>query len=151
MQPIATPDKTIDWTIGSSAVAGSQIERAVLEGIGLDHHNFIVRITVVLIGCKGDIAVDARETLELVEISDDLLRLGADIFHRLGDHLWTVVADCDPPQKRVAKVDLGALQTVEEGTGPIRNLAAGGVADRTEIVWIDLRPVFGLFQQCLGL
>src|SRR3984893_8278636 len=151
MQPIATPDKTIDSTIGSSAVTGSQVERAVLERIGLDHHYFVVRVAIVLIGSKGDVAVDAREFLELVEIANDLLRLGAHVPHRLGDHPWTVVAERDPPQKRVAHVDLRALQTVEEGDGAIRKLAARGVANRAEIVWIDLRPVFWLFQQGLGL
>ena len=50
MQPIASPVETIDSTIGSGAVAGSQVERAVLERIGLDHHDFVVRVAVVLIG-----------------------------------------------------------------------------------------------------
>src|SRR5258708_4181935 len=96
MQPIASPVETIDSTIGSSAVAGSQIERAVLERIGLDHHHLAVRVAVVLIGSKGHVAVDAREFLELVEIADDLFRLGADALHRLGDHPGTVIAACDP-------------------------------------------------------
>src|SRR5580693_6265190 len=115
MQPIATPDTTIDSTIDSSAVTGSQVERAVLERISLDHHHFVVRVS-----------------LELVEIADDLIRLGAHVLHRLGDHPWTVVAERDPPQKRVAHVDLRALQTVEEGDGAIRKLAARGVANRAE-------------------
>src|ERR1700692_4929015 len=102
MQPIASPVETIDTTIGSSAVAGSQVESAVLERIGLDHHHFVVRVAVVLIGGKGDVAVDAWESLELVEIADDLLRLGADVPHGVGDHPWTVIAERDPPQERVA-------------------------------------------------
>src|SRR5258707_15533749 len=97
MQPIASPVETIDSTIGSSAVAGSQIERAVLERIGLDHHDLAVRVAVVLVGCKGDAAVDARKFLELVEVAHDLFRLGADVFHRLGDHPWTVIPKPDPP------------------------------------------------------
>src|SRR5271154_240096 len=112
MQPIATPDKTIDSTIVSSAVAGSQIERAVLERIGLDHHHFVVRVTVVAIGSEGDVAVDARESLELVEIADDRPGLGADVLHRLGDHPRGVIAKRDPPQQRIAQVDLGALYTL---------------------------------------
>src|SRR5260370_41959090 len=101
MPPIATPVETIDSTIGSSAVAGSQIERAGLERIGLDHHHLVVRVAVVLIGWKGDVAVDARKFLELVEIADDLFRLGADVLHRLGDHPGTVITDPDPPPKPV--------------------------------------------------
>src|SRR5262245_19980484 len=133
MQPIASPVKTMDSTIGSSAVAGSQIERAVFERVGLDHHYLVVRIAVVLVGCKGDVAIDARKLLELVEIADDLVRLGADVLHRLGDHSWAVLAERDPPQQRVAHVDLGALQTVDERVGAVRKFAAGGVANRAEI------------------
>src|SRR6202040_2915092 len=107
--------------------------------------------TIVLIGCKGDVAVDTRKFLELVEIADDLLRLGADGLHRLGDHPWAVIAERDPPQQRIAHVDLGALQTVDEGGGAIRKLTAWGVADVAEIVRIDLRPKFWFFQQRLGL
>src|ERR1043166_6696259 len=112
MQPIASPVETIDSTIGSSAVARGQIERAVLERIGLDHHDLIVRVAVVLVGCKADIAVYARKLLELVEIADDLSRLSADVLHCLGNHPWAVIAECDPPQERVAHVDLGDLQAV---------------------------------------
>src|ERR1700726_1320008 len=99
MQPMATPDKTIDSTIGSRAVAGGQIECAVLERIGFDHHHLVVRVAVVPIGCKGDVAVDARKFCELVEIADDLFRLGADVLHRLGDHPWRVISELYPPQK----------------------------------------------------
>src|SRR6267378_7850611 len=130
MQPIASPVETIDSTIGSSAVAGSQIERAVLERIGLDHHDLVVRIAVVLVDSKSDVAVDARKFLELVEIADDLFRLGADVLHRLGDHPWTVIAERDPPQERVAHIDLGVLQTVDKSVGAIRKLAARSVANR---------------------
>src|ERR1700712_5772211 len=151
MHPIANPVETIDSTIGSSAVAGSQIEPAVLERIGLYHYPLVVRVTVVLVGRKGDVAIDARKFLEFVEIADDLFRLGADVLHRLGDHPWTVIAERDPPQQRVAHVDLGALQTVDESAGAIRELAARGVANRPEIVGVYLRPVFGLFQQGLSL
>src|SRR5580700_6273753 len=101
MQPIASPVETIDATIGSSAVAWSQVEGAVLERIGLDHHYFVVGIAVVLVGGKGDVAVDARESLQLVEIADDRLRLGADVLHRLSDQPRRVVAKRDPPQQRV--------------------------------------------------
>src|SRR5437879_279851 len=138
MQPIATPDKTMDSTIGSTAVAGSQLERAALERIGFDHHHFVVRIAVVPIWRKGDVAVDAREFLELVEIADDLLGFGADVLHRLGDHAWRVIAKRDPPQQRVAQFDLGALETVKKSVGALRKLAIRGVADRAEIVGIDL-------------
>src|SRR5580698_10403912 len=99
MQPIATPDKTIDSTICSSAVAGSQVERAILERIGLDHHDFFVRVTVVLSRGKGDVTVDARIAFELIEIADDLVGLSADALHGLCDHSWSVVADADPPQE----------------------------------------------------
>src|SRR5260370_36958232 len=129
MQPIASPDKTIDSTIDSSAVAGGQIECPVLERICLDHHYFVVGVPVVPIGGKGDVAVDTREALEAVEIADDLRRLGAGVLHRLGDPAWTAIAERDPPQDRVAHVDLGALQAVEESDGPIRKLAARGVSN----------------------
>src|ERR1700682_2858710 len=101
MQPIASPVETIDSTIGSSAVAGSQTERAVLERIGLDHHHLVIRVAVVLIGWKGDVAVAARKFVELVEIADDLFRLGTHVLHRLGNHPWTVIAERDPPKERV--------------------------------------------------
>src|ERR1700751_2600194 len=112
MQPIASPVETIDSTIGSRAVAGSQVERAVLKGISLDHHHFLVRIAVVLIGTKSDVAIDARESFELVEVADDLFGLGAYGLHGFGDHARTVVAERNPPKERVAHVDLGARQTV---------------------------------------
>src|SRR6266566_5339143 len=151
MQPIATPDETIDSTIGSSAVAGGQVEGAVLERIGFDHHDFVVWIAVMLSRGKRDVAIDAWEFLELIEIADDLLRLGADALHRLGDHPWAVIAERDPPQQRVTHVDFGALETVNEGEGAFRKLAAWAITNVAEIVGIDLRPVFGLFQQGLGL
>src|ERR1700756_2181772 len=151
MQPIAAPVETIDSTIGSGAVAGSQVECAVLKGISLDHHHFFVRIAVVLIGAKGDVAVDARESFELVEITDNLFGLGADGLHSFGDHARTVIAERNPPQKRVTHVDLGASETVYEGSGALRKLAASAITDIAEIVWIDLCPVFGLFQQRLCL
>src|SRR5580658_2340363 len=112
MQPIATPDKTIDSTIGSSAVARSQVERAVLERVGLHHHYFSVRITVVLVGREGDVAVDAGETLELVEIAHDLLRIGTNGLYGLAEHIGAVVSDPDPPQQRVGQLNFGALQPV---------------------------------------
>src|SRR5262249_3877512 len=65
-QPIAVPDRTIDETIVSRAVAGRQLERAALERIGLDHHHFLVRVAVVTIGCERNVAVDAGEFLELI-------------------------------------------------------------------------------------
>src|SRR5262249_22933504 len=147
MQPIASPDKTIDSTIDSSAVAGSQIERAVLERIGLDHHDFVVGIPVVPIGGKGHGAVDTREALEVVKIADDLRRLGAGVLHRLGDQAWTVIAERDPPQERVAHVDFGALQAVEESDGAVRKLAVWAVTNRAEVVGIDLGPILRLFKQ----
>src|ERR1700730_8866216 len=113
MQPIATPDRTIDSTIRSrTALDGSQVECAVLERVGLDHHDLVVRVAVMLLWGEGDVAVDARESLELVEIADDLRRLGADILHRLGEHPRAVITERDPPQQRIAHVDLGALETV---------------------------------------
>src|ERR1700691_5808719 len=136
MQPIATPDKTIDSTIGSSAVARSQVERAVLERIGFHHSHFSVRIAVVLVGREGDVAVNAGEALELVEIAEDLVRLWADGLHRFGDQPRAVIAERNPPQERIAHVDLGALETVEESVGTIRQLAARRVADVAEIVRI---------------
>src|ERR1700733_7932466 len=103
MQPIATPDKTIDWTIGSSAVARSQVERAVLERIGFHHHHFTVRIAIVLVGREGDVAVNAGEGLELVEIAYDLLRIGTNGLYGLAEHIRAVVSDPDPPQQRVGQ------------------------------------------------
>src|SRR5260370_30812718 len=146
MQPIAPQDKTIDSTIDSSAVAGGQIECTVLERIRLDHHYFVVGVPVVPIGGKGDVAVDTREALEAVEIADDLRRLGAGVLPRLSDQAGTRVAERDPPQERVAHVDLGALQAVEESDGALRKLAARGVTNRTEVVGIDLCRVFRLIQ-----
>src|SRR5882757_6106289 len=151
MQPIANPVETIDATIGSGAVAGSQIERAVFERIGLDHHYLVVRVAVVLVGSEGYVAIDARKFLEVVEIADDLRRLGADVLHRLGDHPWTVIAQRDPPKERVSHVDLGALQTVDKSVGAIRELSARGVANRPEVVRVYLGPIFRLFEQRLGL
>src|ERR1700690_3174180 len=97
MQPIASPVETIDSTIASRAVAGSQIERAILERIGLDHHYLAVGVAVVLVGGKRDVAVDAGKFLELVEIADDRLRFGAGALDRLGDHSRRVIAERDPP------------------------------------------------------
>src|SRR5215831_18538673 len=147
MQPIATPVETIDSTIGLRAVARSQVERAVLERICFDHHHFLVRIAVVLIGAKSDVAVDTREFFELIEVTDNLLWLGPDGLHGLGDHPRAVVAKRDPPQQRVTHVDLGTLQTVYEGSGALRKLPALAITDIAEIVWVNLRPVFGLLQQ----
>src|SRR5437773_916629 len=86
-QPIAIPDRTIDWTVDLSAVTRSQLERAVRERIGLDHDDFLIRVAVVAFGRKGDVAVDAGVLLELVEIADDLFRFGADILHRFRDQV----------------------------------------------------------------
>src|SRR4029077_6153011 len=134
MQPIASPVETIDSTIGSRAVAGSQVERAVFQGISLNHHHFLVRIAVVLIGAKGDVAVYTREFFELVEVADDLFGLGADGLHGFDDHARTVIAERNPPQERVAHVDLGALKTIHEGGGALRKLAASAITDIAEIV-----------------
>src|SRR6266566_204033 len=87
LQPIAIPDRTIDWTVDLSAVTRSQLERAVRERIGLDHDDFLIRVAVVAFGRKGDVAVDAGVLLELVEIADDLFRFGADILHRFRDQV----------------------------------------------------------------
>src|SRR5689334_9045599 len=147
MQPIATPVETIDSTIGLRAVAGSQVESAVLKRISFDHHHFFVRVTVVLIGGKSDVAIDARESFELIEVTDNLLWLGPDGLHGLGDHPRTVIAERYPPQECVAHVDLCALQTVYEGGGTLRKLSTLGITDVAEIVWVNLRPVFGFFEQ----
>src|SRR5215471_14328686 len=99
------------------------------------------------IGAKGYVTVDARESLEFVEVADNLLWLGSDGLHGIGDHARTVIAERDPPQERVAHVDLGALQTVYEGSGALRKFSALAVTDVAEIVRINLRPVFRLLQQ----
>src|SRR3984893_14514959 len=70
-----------------SAVTGSQPERAVLERIGLDHDDFLIRVAVVALGGEGNVAIDAGVLLELVEIADDLFRLAADILHRFRDQV----------------------------------------------------------------
>src|SRR6266852_2251413 len=70
-----------------SAVTGSQLERAVLERIGLDHDDFLVRVAVMAFGRERDVAVDARIHLERVEIADDLFRSGAGILHRFRDQM----------------------------------------------------------------
>src|SRR5262249_8245829 len=147
MQPIATPVETIDSTIGLRAVAGSQVKSAVLERISLDHNYFVVRVTVVLIGAKSDVAIDTREFFELIEVTDNLLWFGPDGLYGLGDHPRTVVAKRDPPQQRVTHVDLGTLQTVYEGSGALRKLPALAITDIAEIVRVNLRPIFGLLQQ----
>src|SRR6516225_8169775 len=147
MQPIATPVETIDSTIGLRAVARSQVERAVLERICFDHHYFLVWIAVVLIGAKSDVAIDTREFLELIEITDNLLWLGPDLLHGFGDHPRPVIAERNPPQQRVAHVDLGVLQTVYKGGGALRKLSPGAITDIAEIVWVNLCPIFGLFKQ----
>src|SRR5882724_8346474 len=69
------------------AVTRSQLERAVLERIGLDHDDFLIRVAIVAFGREGDVAVDAGVLLELVEIADDLFRFGADILHRFSDQV----------------------------------------------------------------
>src|ERR1041384_6680156 len=98
MLPIASPDKTIDASIGSrGAVAGSQVEGPLLERVRLGHHDLLVRVAVMLIRCERDVAIDAREVLELVPVGDDLLRLPAGILDRLGDEMRRVVAERDPP------------------------------------------------------
>src|SRR4029077_7187496 len=92
MQPIATPDRTIDWTIGSGgAVAGGQIERAFLERVRLDHHALPVRVTVVLIRRERDLAIDAREIFQGVPVGDDLFRLEAVRLDRRGGQARSVV------------------------------------------------------------
>src|SRR5262249_18768429 len=151
MQPIATPVETIDSTIGLRAVAGSQVERAVLERISFDHHHFLVRIAVVLIGAKSDVAINTREFFELIEVTDNLLWLGPHGLHYLGNHPRTVIAERDPPQQSVADVDFGVLQTVNEGGGALRKLSPCAITDIAEIVRVNLCPVFGLFQQRLCL
>src|SRR6516225_1505724 len=123
MQPIATPVETIDSTIGSRAVARSQVECAVLQRIGFDHHHFLVRIAVVLIRAKSDVAVYTRESFELIEVADDLRGLGADGLHGLGNHPRTVIAERNPPQERVAHVGLGAFETVYESGGTLGKLS----------------------------
>src|ERR1700704_6789356 len=70
-----------------SAVTRRQLERAVLERIGLDHDDFLIRVAIVAFGREGDVAVDAGVLLELVEIADDLFRFGADILHRFRDQV----------------------------------------------------------------
>src|SRR5437764_127574 len=100
---------------------------------------------------EGNVAIDAGEFLQLVQIADELGRLGADGLDRIGDEHRGVVAERDPPQQRVAHVDLVAAQAIEERAGSVRELAARAVADRTEIVRIDLAPVFGLVEQRPGL
>jgi hypothetical protein len=65
-------------------------------------------------------------------------------------HLGAVPAERDPPQQRVAHLDLGLLQAVDEFLGARRQLAAG-VADLAEVVRVDLVPVLGLLEQRLGL
>src|SRR5215469_754836 len=151
MQPTATPVETIDSIIALRAVAGRQVERAVLDRISFDHHHFPVWIAVVLIGAKSDVAIDTREFFELIEVTDNLLWFGPDGLHGLGDHPRTVIAERDPPQQRIAHVDLGALQTVYEGGSSLRKLPARAITDIAEIVRINLCPVFGLFQQRLCL
>src|SRR3974377_1177771 len=151
MQPIATPVETIDSTIGSGAVARSQIECAVLKGVSLDHHHFLVRVAVVLIKTKSDVTINARGPFELIKVADDLFGLGADSLHSPGNHPRTVIAERDPPQERVAHVDLGALETIYESVSALGKLAARAITNIAEIVRIDLRPVFRLFPQCLGL
>src|SRR6516165_1164606 len=146
MQPIATPVKTIDSTIGSRAVARSQVERAVLKRIGLDHHHFLVRVAVVLIWAESDVAVHTRESFELIKVADDLLGLGADGLHSLGNHPWAVITECYPPQQRVAHIDLGGLEALHKSGGALGKFSASAVADVAEIVRIDLRPEFRLFQ-----
>src|SRR5215472_11466991 len=141
----------IDSTIGSRAVAGSQVEGTVFKRISFDHHYFLVRVTVVLIGAKRYVTVHTRESFELIEVTDNLLRLGADGLHGLGDHPRTVIAERYPPQERVAHVDLGVLQTVYEGGSALGKFSALAVTDVAEIVRVNLRPVFGLFQQCFCL
>src|ERR1700736_6244874 len=101
MQPIATPEETIDSTIGSSgAVAGGQIERAVLERVRLASHDLLERIPIVLRRREGDVAVDAIESVELLPVGDDLVRLAAGILDRLSDRPRRVVGELDPPQYR---------------------------------------------------
>ena len=100
---------------------------------------------------EGDVAVDAGEILQLVEVADDLFRLGADALHRFGDHVGRVVAHRDPPQQRIAHLDLGFLQPIDERYGALGHLVLGVEANRAEVVGIDLAPVIRLFQQRLGL
>src|SRR6202007_3333072 len=87
------------------------------------------------------------EILQIVEIADDLFRLGADTLHRLREHVGRVITERDPPQERVADLYLRALQTVKEAGGAISQLAVAVEADRAEIVRIDLGPVFRLLQK----
>src|SRR3974377_1822844 len=131
MQPIAAPVETIDSTIGSRAVARSQVECAVFKRISLDHHHFLVRVAVVLIRAKSDVAIHTRESFELIEVADDLLGLGADHLHCLGNHPRTVISERNPPQERVAHVDLGALEAVYECGGTLGKLSASAITDIT--------------------
>src|SRR5262249_56502029 len=116
-----------------------------------DSPRFLVRIAVVLIGAKSDVAIDTREFFELIEVTDNLLWLGPDGFHGLGDHPRTVIAERDPPQQRVGHVDLGVLETVYEGGGALRKLSPRAITNIAEIVRVNLCPIFGLFQQRLCL
>src|SRR5262249_9539329 len=105
------------------------------------------RITVVLIGAERYVTVHTREFFELIEVTDNLLRLGADRLHGLRDHPRTVIAEGYPPQQRVAHVDLGVPQTLYEGGARVGKLSALAVTDVAEIVRVNFRPVFGLLQQ----
>src|SRR5215469_18143817 len=100
----------MDATIGSNAVTGGQIERSVLKRVGFTHHDLIVGIAVVLLRREGDVTVNAREAVELIPVADDLLRVAAGAFHGFGDHPYTVIAQSNPPQQRIAHVYLGTAQ-----------------------------------------
>src|SRR5438045_8427833 len=152
MQPIATPDRTIDSTIGSGgAVAGCKVEGAFLERVRLDHYDLPIGVAVMLVRRERDVAVDAAEVLQLVPVGDDLLRLAAGILDRLGDEPRPIVAERDPPQQRIAHVDLRRAQTADEVLGTVWEIALRVVANRAEIVRIHLRPVFRFLEPCLGL
>src|SRR6202012_3176032 len=62
-------------------VSRRQLEGAVLERIGFDHDDLRIRVAVMLLWREGDVAVHAGLVLQLVQIVDDLLRLGAGALH----------------------------------------------------------------------
>src|SRR5882757_8500492 len=110
MQPIASPDRTIDKTIGSrGAVAGSKIERALFKRVGLAHDHFVVGIAVAAVRSEADGAVDTRIGPRLVPVTGHLLGVQSAVLYGFGNHEGRVIADADPPQQRIVHLDLGGL------------------------------------------
>ena len=106
----------------------------------------------MLLRCEADVAVDAGPRLELVPVAHDLVgRTAAAALDRLGKHARGIVAQRDPPQQRVAHLDLFLGQAGHEIRRARRQLAVLAEADVAEIVRVDLVPVFGLLQERLGL